>query len=44
MNAEGLNAKDGSIELPEDFTPLQRCLEVKVEVVDWTVDIIAPEF
>ena len=44
MSAAGLNSTDGSIEIPDDLSPIQRCLEVKVEVVDWTVDIITPEF
>ena len=44
MSAAGLTAADGSIEIPDDLSPIQRCLEVKVEVVDWTVDIITPEF
>ncbi len=44
MSAPGLNSADGSIEIPDDLSPIQRCLEVKVEVVDWTVDIITPEF
>ena len=45
MSAPGLsNTTDGSIEIPDDLSPIQRCLEVTVEVVDWTVDIITPEF
>ena len=44
MSAAGLSETDGSIEIPDDLSPIQRCLEVQVEVVDWTVDIITPEF
>ena len=44
MSAAGLVSADGSIEIPDDLSPIQRCLEVKVEVVDWTVDLITPEF
>ena len=44
MSAAGLTAADGSIEIPDDLSPIQRCLEVKVEVVDWVVDLITPEF
>ena len=44
MNAAGEVGTDGSIEIPDDFTPIQRCLEVEVEVVDWVIDIITPEF
>ena len=44
MSAAGLASGDGSIEIPDDLSPIQRCLEVKVEVVDWTVDLITPEF
>ena len=38
------NYSSDFIEIPDDLSPIQRCLEVKVEVVDWTVDIITPEF
>lgn len=44
MSAAGDDETDGSIEIPEDLSPIQRCLEVKVEVIDWTIDIITPEF
>lgn len=44
MNAAGEVGTDGSIEIPDDLTPIQRCLEVEVEVVDWVIDIITPEF
>ena len=44
MNAIGESGKDGSIEIPDDFTPIQRCLEIEVDVVDWVIDIITPEF
>ena len=44
MSAAGDVANDGSVEMPDDFSPIQRCLEVKVEVVDWVIDLITPEF
>ena len=44
MSAAGDVETDGSIEIPDDLSPIQRCVEIKVEVVEWTVDIITPEF
>lgn len=44
MSAAGNVGTDGSVEIPDDLSPIQRCLEVKVEVVDWTIDLITPEF
>ena len=44
MSAAGKVASDGSIEIPDDLDPIQRCLEITVEVVPWVVEIIAPQF
>ena len=44
MKAAGEVANDGSIEIPDDLTPIQRCLEIEVTVDSWKVDLIAPEF
>ncbi len=44
MSAAGEVGADGSIEIPDDLDPIQRCLDIKVEVVDWTVEVITPEF
>lgn len=44
MSAAGEVDTDGSIEIPDDLDPIQRCIEVTVEVVDWAVELITPEF
>ena len=35
---------DGVIEIPDDFDPIQRCINVSVSVEPWVVTLIAPEF
>lgn len=35
---------DGSIEIPDDLDPIQRCLDVTVDVVDWAVVLVTPDF
>lgn len=44
MSAAGEVDSDGSILIPDDLDPIQRCIEVTVEVVDWAVELITPEF
>lgn len=45
MKAAGRVADDGSIPIPDDdIDPIKRCLDITVEVIDWTVDLITPEF
>lgn len=44
MSAGGIDENDGSVEIPDDLSPIQRCVEIQVEVVDWAVEIIAPQF
>ena len=46
MSAPGINnPSDGSIVIDEDdIDPMDRCLEISVDVVDWTVDLVYPEF
>lgn len=41
--AAGLN--DGNIPVPEDkINPMDRCLDITVEVEEWVVEVITPEF
>lgn len=45
MSAVGEVANDGSIPIDEkDIDPMDRCLEITVDVVDWVVDLVYPEF
>ena len=45
MNARGEVENDGSIAIDEDdIDPMDRCLEIAVEVVDWVVELVYPEF
>ena len=44
MSAAGEVATDGSIEIPDDLDPIQRCLDITVTVEPWVVEIISPEF
>ncbi len=46
MSAEGeVSGSDGSIPIDEDdIDPMDRCLEIKVTVVPWQVDLVYPEF
>lgn len=45
MSAAGEVANDGSIPIDEeDIDPMDRCLEITVDVVDWVVDLVYPEF
>ena len=45
MSAKGEVENDGSIPIDEDdIDPMDRCLEITVEVVDWTVELVYPEF
>ena len=45
MSAKGDVEGDGSIPIPEDkIDPMDRCLEITVEVIDWTVELVYPEF
>lgn len=43
MSAQGQD--NGLIEIPEDkIDPMDRCLEITVDVMKWKVDLITPEF
>ena len=45
MNAAGDALGDGSIPIDEDdIDPMDRCLEITVDVVDWAVELVYPEF
>ena len=45
MSAKGLVENDGSIPIDEDdIDPMDRCLEITVDVVDWAVELVYPEF
>lgn len=45
MSARGEVENDGSIAIDEDdIDPMDRCLEITVDVVDWAVELIYPEF
>lgn len=45
MSAKGEVEKDGSIPIDEDdIDPMDRCLEITVDVVDWAVELVYPEF
>ena len=45
MSAMGEVESDGSIAIDDDdIDPMDRCLEITVDVVDWAVELIFPEF
>ena len=45
MSARGEVENDGSIPIDEDdIDPMDRCLEISVDVVDWAVELVYPEF
>lgn len=45
MSAAGEVASDGSIPIDDsDIDPMDRCLDIQVDVVDWVVDLVYPEF
>ena len=45
MSARGEVENDGSIAIDEDdIDPMDRCLEITVDVVDWVVELVYPEF
>lgn len=45
MSAAGEVDSDGSIVIPDTkIDPIERCIEVTVEVVDWVVELVTPEF
>ena len=45
MSARGEVENDGSIAIDEDdIDPMDRCLDITVDVVDWAVELVYPEF
>lgn len=45
MSAAGeVDTTGGSIEIPDDLDPVKRCLDITVDVVDWVVELVTPEF
>jgi hypothetical protein len=45
MSAKGEVENDGSIPIDEDdIDPMDRCLEITVDVKDWAVELVYPEF
>ena len=45
MSAKGEVENDGSIPIDEDdIDPMDRCLDITVDVIDWTVELVYPEF
>ena len=45
MSAAGEVENDGSIPINEDdIDPMDRCLEITVDVVKWAVELVYPEF
>lgn len=45
MSAKGEVENDGTIPIDEDdIDPMDRCLEITVDVVDWAVELVYPEF
>ncbi len=45
MSAAGeVDATGGSVEIPDDLDPVNRCLDITVDVVDWVVELVTPEF
>ena len=45
MSGATTSLGDGAIEIPEDvIDPMDRCLEITVEVEPWKVVLVTPEF
>lgn len=45
MSAKGEVENDGNLPFEDtDIDPMDRCLEISVEVVDWAVELVYPEF
>ena len=45
MSAAGEVKEDGTIEIPEEkIDPMDRCLDITVDVKKWQVDLVYPEF
>ncbi len=45
MSAAGVaDQTGGSVLIPDDFDPIARCLDITVDVEDWVVELVTPEF
>ena len=45
MSAAGVASNTGTVEIPEDvLDPVNRCLDITVQVTDWQVELVTPEF
>ena len=44
MSGAGEVAGDGSVIIPDDLDPIQKCIDVTVDVIDWAVVLITPDF
>lgn len=44
MSAAGEVASDGSVIIPDDLDPIERCIDITVDVVDWVVELVTPQF
>lgn len=45
MSAAGeVDHTGGSVPIPDDLDPIQRCLDIIVDVEDWVVELVTPEF
>jgi hypothetical protein len=45
MSAAGeVDQTGGSVPIPDDLDPIRRCLDITVEVADWVVELVTPEF
>ncbi len=45
MSAAGVASNTGTVEIPEEvLDPVNRCLDITVQVTDWQVELVTPEF
>lgn len=44
MSGAGEVEGDGSVIIPDDLDPIQKCIDVTVDVIDWAVVLITPDF
>lgn len=44
MSAEGNVNSDGAVLIPDDLDPMQRCLDITIDVIEWTVELVTPQF
>ena len=45
MSAAGVASNSGTVDIPEEvIIPMARCLDITVDVIDWQVELVTPEF